>query len=186
MEGNQIGIFKDFWDGNHPHHLPLMNLRDDTKNKDWNVKVSLQRIEKIFQENDRQKVIQDLVLLIKQNNWRPQLIFCISILRVKEEEISNLKKELWNKLEEYGSWIIPQLAATASIVDPDFKKKAKEVLKNKRKIDDLNTLNSDEILTELSRGNNQFENKSLIAIRWKENLLKLIKEGKIKTEYKQL
>jgi hypothetical protein len=131
-EDNQLGIFKEFWDGNHPHHLPLMNLRNDTTNKDWNLEISLNRIENIFQENERQTIIKDLELLIKQNNWRPQLIFCISLLKLKNEELSKLKKELWNKLEEYRSWIIPQLSATASIVDSNFKSKAIEILKNKK------------------------------------------------------
>jgi hypothetical protein len=44
-------------------------------------------------------------------------------------------------------------------------------------------LNNEEVLIELSRGNNQFEDKSSIAIGWKKNLLKLIKEEKIKTEH---
>jgi hypothetical protein len=182
MEDNQIGIFNKFWDGNHPHHLPLMNLRDDTTNKDWNVEISLERIEKIFHENERQKIIQDLELLIIQKNWRPQLIFCISLLRLKKEEQSNLLKKLWNKLEEQSSWIIPQLAVTASIVDSDFKEKAKKILNSRKQIEDLDKLNSEEVLVELSRGDSKFEDKSSIAIRWKENLLKLIKEEKIKTE----
>jgi hypothetical protein len=53
-------------------------------------------------------------------------------LKLKNEELSKLKKELWNKLEEYRSWIIPQLSATASIVDSNFKSKAIEILKNKK------------------------------------------------------
>lgn len=180
LKEEQLGVFIDFWDGTNPHHLPLMNLSiRDTSNTNWNLETSLQRIEKIFQNYDRQTIIRDLGLLIQQDNWRPQLVFCISILKLKEEEQLSLKKKLWDKLEEYRSWVIPQLTVTAFIIDLDFKSKASSILK-KRQLDlDFNKLRKEEIFLELSKGNTRFEDKSSIAVNWRAGLLKLIKAKKI-------
>ncbi|MBU3024693.1 hypothetical protein [Zobellia galactanivorans] len=86
-----------------------MALRNDRSNKDCNLEISLNRIEHIFQDHERQTIIKDLELLIKQDDWRPQLIFCISILKLHREDLPNLKKELWNKLNDIQSSIIPCL-----------------------------------------------------------------------------
>ncbi|MBW1299028.1 hypothetical protein [Aquimarina litoralis] len=179
-----LGIFNEFWDGKHPHHLPLLHLMNDTSNPNWNLDISLQRIENILLNNERAIVIRDLELLITQRGWRPHLIFCISLLQLKNEEFTKLKKKLWKKLEEASSWVTPQLAATASIIDPNFETKAIDILKNNTQIDRLDSLNSKEILSELCK--TTYEDKSAYAIKWKEKVLKLIQEKRIKSEFTNL
>ena len=182
MELNTLGVFKDFWDENHPHHLPLMNLEDRgmVKNEDWNLEISLDRIEKVFKANRRERLIEDMGLLINEPNWRPQLLFCISLFKLKKEEQLYFLKDLWIKLEENSSWIIPQLAVTASMIDSDFNSKAREILKKRTLIENLNELDSEKLLIELSRGNFKYDDKSSIALDWKKRLVGIIEEGGIK------
>ncbi|MDO6810624.1 hypothetical protein Q4603_18520 [Zobellia galactanivorans] len=156
-----------------------MALRNDRSNKDCNLEISLNRIEHIFQDHERQTIIKDLELLIKQDDWRPQLIFCISILKLHREDLPNLKKELCHKLNEQRSWVIPQLAATVSILDSNFKSMAIDILKKQKRIDHVDRLSSDHVFIELSRGNTPFEDKGKIAIRWKERVLQPLQDEKI-------
>lgn len=183
IENHSLGIFTTFWEGKHPHHLPLLHLRGDQPNKDWNLEISLQRIDNIFQSNERETILHDLQLLTQQKNWRPHLIFCISILKLPPEESLASQEALWKLLEEYNSWVIPQLAVTASIIDPDFRIKAINIIREKWQIDQLEQMNSDQILIQLSRGENPLDDKSRIAMQWKEKLLILMKEKKIDSRF---
>lgn len=177
MEENNLGIFNDFWDGKHPHHLPLLNLRDSSEVKEWNLRISLSRLDKLFSINPREKVISDMELLIDQVDWRPHLIFCFALLKLSETENQKLINQLWTKLKVSRSWVYPQLLVTVSIVDKNFTKNAKELFELKGSIIDFDGLNKEDLLLETVKNINLNEDKTYIAIKWRDNLNKLINES---------
>jgi len=130
-DNNQLGVLSEFWDGNHPHHLPLLNLDTNNSNDHWNLEISPKRLENIFHKYESKIIIRDLQALIEHRNWRPQLVFCISLLKLVDEDVYSLQTHLWNQIENARSWILPQLAVTASMVDVDFTKKAINILSRK-------------------------------------------------------
>lgn len=178
-----LGVFNDFWDTKHPHHLPFLNLNEISEEKEWNLRISLSRLDKIFSTNPREKVINDMELLINEVNWRPHLIFCLSLLKLSETENQKLINQLWSKLKVSRSWVYPQLLVTASIVDKNFTENAKELLELKGSTIDFDRLNKEDLLLELVRNINLNEDKTYIAIKWKDDLIKLIKDGNINTDY---
>lgn len=60
-------------------------------------------------------------LLTGEPNWRPHLIGAAAALILKSEPMTTA---LWDAIDS-GSWVAPQLIATAYLVDPDFVTSAK-------------------------------------------------------------
>jgi hypothetical protein len=64
---------------------------------------------------------QELIPLLEYPNWRPQLVAIGAMLVANSRDSL---PELWAAIDR-PSWVAPQLAATASILDTDFEPKAK-------------------------------------------------------------
>jgi hypothetical protein len=79
--------------------------------------------------------------------------------------------------------LTPQLIATATIVDPNFNSRAYELLKQRQQIIDIENKTSKSLMIELCKSDIQSEDKSLIAVEWRDRLFELIRKGKIKTEH---
>lgn len=164
----ELGIFKSFWDDGHPRHLQLMNLSGD-------VEIAFAKIDGILKNNSTEKVLHDLLIILSGPDWRPQLVFCIALLKLHDESKSSLLPHLWKKIEADDTWLLPQLTATASIIDHQFTEKASEIL---RKKNPEAHFDSHQALIYLNQASARGD-KSYIAIRWKERLLNLMAAGKI-------
>lgn len=88
----------------------------------------VQKLKDIFREYSTDKIEKDLVILLTAVNWRVHNIACVFIaLDFRSEGVLSA---LWTRIRK-GSWVSPQLVATAAFSDPDFEKKAKELLADK-------------------------------------------------------
>jgi hypothetical protein len=158
-------------------------LKTNTRNDEIKLVTSLEIIAKIIDSSEKNKLFDEMKLLIENRNWRFQLLFCISLLRLSNKDADNLLELLWKQIEEKKSWILPQLIATATIVDPNFNSRAYELLKQRQQIIDIENKTSKSLMIELCKSDIQSEDKSLIAVEWRDRLFELIRKGKIKTEH---
>lgn len=177
MKELNFGIFNEFWDNEQPNHLPLLNLRNTIENNEWNLEISLKRLENILTKYSKKEITRDLEILISEMNWRPQLVFCIALLKLNKDQGEGLVKLLWNKISQNKTFVMPQLAVTALLIDSNFKEKALEILKTRNSMLNTGDFDNNQLLSELCRTDR--EDKSSIAIGYKSNLTQLIKEGKI-------
>lgn len=60
---------------------------------------------------------REIVALLDQLNWRLQIVAAVALSALKYEDTS--MTSLWAAFD-LGSWVIPQLAVTAYLRDPDF------------------------------------------------------------------
>lgn len=192
MEDWGLGIFNEFWDGN-PNHLPFLDL--------LNPQNSLSILDNILSQNSQEDIIKGISLLLEDENWRMHLVALLAILKSEEHIKSNFTSKLWERLE-LGSWVSPQISVVLSLIDTDFKVKAKDLLvksdSNNRKVS-MKTIASMEYLLESKiveypyldrkitpkeeylQKINELEKRDrggIIAKKWKEKLLKL-KETKV-------
>lgn len=59
--------------------------------------------------------------LFRQANWRPHLVGAVALLLDQNETLD--REHLWGAVDS-GSWVIPQLVATAVFVDSNFPQRA--------------------------------------------------------------
>lgn len=62
--------------------------------------------------------------LLDGDNWRMHLVAATAVLVSTPGD--GLSSALWQRIE-LGSWVVPQLCAVASIVDPDFERRAERL-----------------------------------------------------------
>lgn len=92
-----------------PGHLALLNLGDAAE-----CNVVVERIDRALAHPD---ALESLAKLLTANNWRPHLVAAVAMLRSSNAQ--RYVHFLWSAVRT-GSWVSPQLLATASIVDPKF------------------------------------------------------------------
>lgn len=66
-----------------------------------------------------------MIELLQEVNWRPTLVAAVAALFIPANP--DILKNLWKRIDS-GSWVVPQIAVTLSIVDPDFMDRCKERL----------------------------------------------------------
>jgi len=69
--------------------------------------------------------LTEIVALLQDVNWRAQLVGAVALL--VGERKPELLKALWDAADQ-GSWVSPQLAAVASMVDSEFEEHARRRL----------------------------------------------------------
>jgi hypothetical protein len=67
----------------------------------------------------------EALTLLAETRWREQLVACAAIVLAGSDV--ELNAALWRALDG-GSWVAPQLVATAFLVDPEFEPRAEERL----------------------------------------------------------
>jgi hypothetical protein len=122
-----LGIFNEFWDEAHPHHLPLLNLQD-AGDPHWNLTISIQRLNAIVEKNSEPSVWEGVRFLLDTPNWRPHLVACLVLLRLSSPARATLQDLFWDRIS-LGSWVSPQILVTLSLVDGDFKMKGEKILR---------------------------------------------------------
>jgi hypothetical protein len=101
------------------NYLALLNLDSD------DVTDSVEIIKQIVAEEQSDTLKRDTLALLQARNWRFHLIACGVLLTGFQS--SALFDQLWNTLQQ-GSWVSPQLAATACLIDSEFRKRAFDLL----------------------------------------------------------
>ncbi len=79
------------------------------------------KLRQALSEPSREHLERDLALLLRARNWRFHNIACVALACAGPSD--RLLADLWACLR-IGSWMSPQLAATAAYVDPAFNHKA--------------------------------------------------------------
>jgi hypothetical protein len=96
------------------NYLALINLHTA-------VESTVQTIKDIVASEKKDILEQDTLTLLQARNWRFHLIACgIMLAGLSSDKLLN---QLWNVLRQ-GSWISPQIAATAYLLDSRFKTQA--------------------------------------------------------------
>ncbi len=119
-----LGIFNEFWDGVHPHHLPFLHPHDSP-----NLTISLQRLNAILEKNSESSILEGTRHLLADHNWRTHLVACFVLLRLSPQTRSALFDSFWERLT-LGSWVSPQISVVLSLMDRDFKMKGEKVLRD--------------------------------------------------------
>ena len=100
------------------NYLALINLHTD-------VEATVKQIKAIVSSEERNILERDTLILLQARNWRFHLVACgVMLAGVSTDDLIN---QLWKVLHE-GSWIAPQLAATAYLLDTQFPKLAMEAI----------------------------------------------------------
>jgi len=109
---NDFGIFAPVFQAPHGY-LSLLHLSaPDALHAISLIRQCCKSVE--FPETEIAQLLGDL-------NWRPHLVAAVAI--TVSEPSTAIFDDLWRALDA-GSWVIPQLAAVASLYDPGFKEHA--------------------------------------------------------------
>ena len=104
------------------NYLPLIHLHTD-------VEPAIKEIKDIVLTEKMNNLEQDTLLLLKARNWRFHLTACgIMLAGVSSNELLN---QLWSLLRK-GSWVVPQIAATVYLLDPQFTSRALEAIERRK------------------------------------------------------
>ncbi|WP_027467678.1 hypothetical protein [Deefgea rivuli] len=101
------------------NYLALLSMRGAE------IPAEVERLRSLFKEVPEKTLEADLISLLAALNWRYHNIACVFIALGFSS--SHILEALWMRIKE-GSWVSPQLAATAALVDPNFKVKASELV----------------------------------------------------------
>ncbi|RKR08778.1 hypothetical protein C8C82_0662 [Flavobacterium sp. 81] len=130
----ELGIFKNFWDG-QPNHLPFLNLISYAEEpKEFNLKLSISKLESILENSSEESIIESIKLLLEYEDWRLHLVASMALLNLKQTTRKNITSYFWQRINK-GSWISPQILVTLSFSDTEFKEKSKKILSESVKID---------------------------------------------------
>lgn len=104
------------------NYLAFLSMRGEE------IPQEVQKLKELFCEFSNDEIENDVILLLTAVNWRVHNIACVFIaLGFHSERVLGA---LWKRIRD-GSWVSPQLVATAAFVDPNFEKNAKEFLASK-------------------------------------------------------
>jgi hypothetical protein len=101
-----------------PGYLTLLNFGQD------DALIVIDRIAEALRCNDSQKWV---TALFDANNWRPHLVGAIAILLDQRTTLD--VAPLWSAIDA-GTWVTPQLVATAYFSDPAFASRALKRMNN--------------------------------------------------------
>ena len=197
----ELGIFRNFWDG-QPNHLPFLSLRSYTDEpKEFNLKLSISKLEFILENSSEESIKESIKLLLSYEDWRLHLIASIALLNLRQTTRENLIPYFWERITK-GSWVSPQMTVTLSFSDIQFKEKSKKILSEGLKINyfDLPAIEHhvsrggtpksiaekkviaslDYLLNNVVNDSSDNDGGGSICKGWKENLDELIQENKLK------
>ena len=103
------------------NYLALINLHTD-------VESTVETIKSIVNTEQKNTLERDTFILLQARNWRFHLVACGVMLAGLSS--SNLLDQLWNILRN-GSWVVPQIAATVYLLDPQFNSRALKAIAQK-------------------------------------------------------
>ncbi|MCL9806891.1 hypothetical protein NAT51_15250 [Flavobacterium amniphilum] len=123
----ELGIYRNFWDG-QPNHLPFLSFRSSSDEpKEFNLKLSITKLEAILRKNPVSIVKKDLQLLLNDENWRLHIVASIVLLMLKKENSQDISDLFWQRIEK-GSWVSPQILVSLSYSDFNFENRSKQIL----------------------------------------------------------
>lgn len=96
-----------------PGHLELLHLHTP------GAQIVIDRVECALSAGEPARWV---AALFSDSNWRPHLVGAVALLLDQGE---TLNRELLWRAVDGGSWVIPQLIATAVFIDPSFPEKAR-------------------------------------------------------------
>lgn len=126
-----------------PPYLALLNL--------FNAAESRTAIEHVRASGRKSgdRLDAELHALLANVNWRPQLVGAVALLVV---EASRQRLDLlWGALDR-PSWVAPQLAAVASLTDPEFDLRTRERIERRCALDGAGMREMDGLLRHTARG----------------------------------
>ena len=100
------------------NYLALLNLHTDVEN-------TVKSIKDIIATEQKEMLERDTQLLFQARNWRFHLVACGVMLAGLNS--AELLDQLWIVLQR-GSWVAPQIAATAFLLDAAFTERALEAI----------------------------------------------------------
>ena len=86
-----------------------------------NSKSAVTKMRQLLQSN--RDLTSEIIALLEDINWRPQIVAAVAMGLSKKYALSCCDA-LWKAFDS-GSWVLPQLAAVAFLVDSDFQKQAR-------------------------------------------------------------
>ncbi|WP_257251430.1 hypothetical protein [Burkholderia cepacia] len=101
------------------NYLAFLSLRGPE------IDVEIEKLRSLFAEHRVEVLEHDVICLLTARNWRVHNIACVFLATgfVTDRSLDSL----WQCIH-LGSWVSPQLVATAAYVDHDFKQKALQLL----------------------------------------------------------
>jgi hypothetical protein len=172
---NKFGIFGIFlW---LPYYLLLLNFYEGKSLKIVSLNSCFKLFDKIFKFFPIKCIRKSVFNLLKPLNWRPHLIACIAIIKMKKKDQVEFIKILWYKCEAETSWVAPQMLVTLSFIDLNFKEKAQKILKDENASESI----KNEISVLLNLKNEFSKDKTLesSSFFWRKKLEVFIQNGKI-------
>lgn len=123
----ELGVYRNFWDG-QPNHLPFLSFRNfSDEPKEFNLKLSIAKLETILSENTEFNVKNNIKLLLENEDWRLHIVASIVLLMLKKDNNQDLIDLFWLRIKN-GSWVSPQILVTLSYSDLNFKDKSRKIL----------------------------------------------------------
>ncbi len=191
----ELGVFKSLWDG-QAHYLPFLNLQGSEKDsKECNLNISINRLNKIFETNPEQSIIDGIKSLLEVDGWRTHLVASIAVLKLQPSKRLELVDLFWKRLFQ-GTMVSPQILVVLLIIDKSFKVKGQEVLNGLADSKfvsfydslghppdpDLRVKGAIEYLVKSIIIPNDIREGGRLAQNWKDRLFELIEKGEIKIE----
>lgn len=90
------------------------------------------QVKQLIAEYQDYEILDNLIIIFEDYNWRPHLVACVILLLLDDVEL--YLELLWSRIK-HGSWVAPQLVATALLTDRDFTVKAERLLEDSRTSD---------------------------------------------------
>jgi hypothetical protein len=93
----ELGVFRSLWE-EYAHYLPFLNLSEfENEPKEWNLNISIEKLNKIFETNTEQSIIDGIKLLLEGKGWRTHLVASIAVLKLQASNRLDLIDLLWDK-----------------------------------------------------------------------------------------
>lgn len=89
------------------------------------VAIETEKLRSLFAEHRSEVLEHDVICLLTARNWRMHNIACVALAAGFVTDLT--LDSLWQCIS-LGSWLSPQLVATAAYVDPNFEQKALHLL----------------------------------------------------------
>jgi hypothetical protein len=152
------------------NYLALLNLHTA------DVPEAIRQVRAIVSAEDHVALEADTIVLFRALNWRFHLVGCT--VMIVGFVTPALLEALWSRLRR-GSWVSPQLAATAYLVDPAFSQRGaaliSDVASNGKTVVSIAQLLRDKLGAQLtpeqetlvaSAATNDTDQSGQIALRW--------------------
>ncbi len=163
-----------------PHYLPLLTLENHQDiDSPINLDLSLKKINKEIKSKSVKDIDNAVKLLLNSINWRNHLVGCIVIIKINKENQQSFIERLWDICLNKNSWVLPQILATLSIIDSEFQRKVKSKEIKEAFLNNKMVVKEIELLLHSKNRKKYPDEEPYYGLSWKNNLIGLIKEGKL-------